>query len=733
MLSNQHTLPLTPKIVNSIQDWGIIQVIDKSLGFETAVHEEALRAINAEHVVAESIENVYAIPASRNVNRCLIPESTFYFEGPDGIFKFIEKRLKKNGHMVIVIAEGAGQDLLMEGMLYDGPTRSFGKQATPGCWFVDFTIDKVNILRIRPIGGTNFRVLRVQLGGKDAGGIVKQEFDEVSIPPNLMAGTSDQNLQNMFHKKVKNSNFLLVGRAVVAELTKSMKRQVLDMNVSVLVINMEWGNFRSSHLPLTEYDHALDADSLNPGEQEFKKDDDGSIRRCKMHDIVHDVAQYLSKNECCMIEVKDFREESMNALCEKARQLRLIVTRRDTFPISICNFKKLRSLLIEFDDVGSKLTGKVIQKLFDELTCLKALRMSEAYMEHIPKEIGKLIHLRYLDLSNNAKLIKLPETLCELYNLQTLKLDWCSNLEELPQGIGKLINLRHLMNWGTDSVRYMPKGMERLIHLRALKEFHLSSGDYGGKTCSLEFLNNIESLWIKGLKNLAKVTDEIVQLKNNKNIRDLGLGFSWSYSMNKDDEAILEAFQPPPNLQVLTIQHYRGPTMSTLRRMTSLTNLRSITLSECIKCLHMPPLGKLPSLETLVIERMYSVREVGNEFLGVESGEASSSSSSIIYFPNLKTLQFWWMRDWEVWDFGNEDDTCTIMPSLRSLQLLGCSKLKGLPKQLLHQMAPLQNLEIEECYILEEVYSKGKGDKWQDISHIPDIHITGDYTWMNAE
>lgn len=30
---------------------------------------------------------------------------------------------------------------------------------------------------------------------------------------------------------------------------------------------MEWGNFRSSHLPLTEYDQALDDESLNPGEQ----------------------------------------------------------------------------------------------------------------------------------------------------------------------------------------------------------------------------------------------------------------------------------------------------------------------------------------------------------------------------------------------------------------------------------------------------------------------------------
>ena len=30
---------------------------------------------------------------------------------------------------------------------------------------------------------------------------------------------------------------------------------------------MEWGNFRSSHLPLSEYDQALDVESLNPGEQ----------------------------------------------------------------------------------------------------------------------------------------------------------------------------------------------------------------------------------------------------------------------------------------------------------------------------------------------------------------------------------------------------------------------------------------------------------------------------------
>ncbi|KAJ4952715.1 hypothetical protein NE237_029547 [Protea cynaroides] len=108
-----------------------IPVIDKSFGFDTAV-EEAQRAINAAHVEAESIENgigvvklmgrnsgfiaMYATLASRDVDCCLIPESPFYLDGPGGLFEFIEKRLKEMGHMVIVIAEGAGQDLVSESM-----------------------------------------------------------------------------------------------------------------------------------------------------------------------------------------------------------------------------------------------------------------------------------------------------------------------------------------------------------------------------------------------------------------------------------------------------------------------------------------------------------------------------------------------------------------------------------------------------------------------------------------
>jgi len=41
------------------------------------------------------------------------------------------------------------------------------------------------------LGGTNFRVLRVQLGGLE-GRVIKQEYEEVAIPPELMLGSSDE-------------------------------------------------------------------------------------------------------------------------------------------------------------------------------------------------------------------------------------------------------------------------------------------------------------------------------------------------------------------------------------------------------------------------------------------------------------------------------------------------------------------------------------------------------------
>ncbi|KAK4439495.1 ATP-dependent 6-phosphofructokinase [Sesamum alatum] len=104
-----------------------VGIIDKSFGFQTAV-EMAQQAINAAHTEAESAVNgiglvklmgrstghiaLHATLSSRDVDCCLIPENDFYLEGKGGLFEFLDKRLKDNGHAVVVVAEGAGQDVI---------------------------------------------------------------------------------------------------------------------------------------------------------------------------------------------------------------------------------------------------------------------------------------------------------------------------------------------------------------------------------------------------------------------------------------------------------------------------------------------------------------------------------------------------------------------------------------------------------------------------------------------
>lgn len=104
-----------------------IHQVDRSFGFQTAV-EAAWPVITAAHVEAQSHRNgvglvklmgrhsgaIASMSALSNsaVNFCLIPEVDFDLEGPNGFLKHLKERLKRKSHAVIVVAEGAGQNLL---------------------------------------------------------------------------------------------------------------------------------------------------------------------------------------------------------------------------------------------------------------------------------------------------------------------------------------------------------------------------------------------------------------------------------------------------------------------------------------------------------------------------------------------------------------------------------------------------------------------------------------------
>jgi len=104
-----------------------LNLVDRTFGFETAVYKAA-EIISSAHVEARGASNglsivklmgrdsgfiaAYATLANTVVNICLIPEVEFHLEGPDGLFEALRRRYERGKtHAVLVIAEGAGQDL----------------------------------------------------------------------------------------------------------------------------------------------------------------------------------------------------------------------------------------------------------------------------------------------------------------------------------------------------------------------------------------------------------------------------------------------------------------------------------------------------------------------------------------------------------------------------------------------------------------------------------------------
>lgn len=288
----------------------------------------------------------------------------------------------------------------------------------------------------------------------------------------------------------------------------------------------------------------------------------------------------------------------------------------------------------------------------------------------------------------------------------------------------------------------MPQGIERLTCLRTVSYLNVrDDGQYGGKACTLGCLKNLNNLRglleLKGLANVSNIEEaRKAELEKKKNLSHLNLFFdieeTIAENMNEDDEvvlqavneAVLEALQPPRDLEKLGIFYCRASSVFP-GWILSLTRLTNLTLSWGINCEHMPPLGKLRFLEMLHIEKMTSVKKIGEEFLGIDSAAlSSSSSSSYMVFPNLKGLSFLAMDKWEEWDVsitqGEED--IEIMPGLCSLTILYCPKLKILPDHLL-QRTTLEKLKIHECPFLAQRYKKETGEDWTKVSHIPIVEF----------
>jgi 6-phosphofructokinase 1 len=104
-----------------------ISFVEKTFGFETAV-AESMQVIQSAHIESKGVEYgvglvklmgrdsgfiaAQATLANTDVNFCLVPEVPFRLDGEAGLLQLLKNRLLRRRHAVIVVAEGAGQDLI---------------------------------------------------------------------------------------------------------------------------------------------------------------------------------------------------------------------------------------------------------------------------------------------------------------------------------------------------------------------------------------------------------------------------------------------------------------------------------------------------------------------------------------------------------------------------------------------------------------------------------------------
>ncbi|RWR74927.1 putative disease resistance protein RGA3 [Cinnamomum micranthum f. kanehirae] len=423
--------------------------------------------------------------------------------------------------------------------------------------------------------------------------------------------------------------------------------------------------------------------------QDAERDKYGSIVRCKIHDLVHDLAAFVSSGDYCSMEVEN--SESLSVNCH---HLSLLLS-RDLLSIPPCNEKRLRTLLL----LCSTRMAALPDSLLNHLRFLRALDLSRTQIENLPSSIGKLKHLRYLSLCQ-LKIKELPEFITDLCNLQTLKLINCRNLHTLPSGMSKMVRLRHLQIQWTVKLMFLPNGLGRLTSLRTLCRFPVGDENRGCNIRELKDLNLLRGeLSIENLERVMNVNDASeAELHKKSDLHILSLCCNdksdeeWRMLENDEMERMksaLEGLRPPySNLKELKIINYAGSKFPSWLEDSKFSSLVKVVLENCRKCRLLPDLGKLHSLKYLEIIGAGEVKVVGSEFYGNVDGREKETR-----FPKLEELYFKSMLNWEEWTLTQEYGK--VMPSLEKLEIINCKKLKSTPNCL---PSTLTEVTIENCY-----------------------------------
>ncbi|XBI60193.1 hypothetical protein VPH35_041148 [Triticum aestivum] len=288
-----------------------------------------------------------------------------------------------------------------------------------------------------------------------------------------------------------------------------------------------------------------------------------------MHDLLHDLAESLSKQDCFRLE-----DDKVTEIPCTVRHLSVRVESMKQHKQSICRLHHLRTVIC-IDPVTDDIND-VFNQILQRLKKLRVLYLSFYNKSKLPESIGELKHLRYLNIIRSLvselpsdKVHSLPEVHCNLSNLRHLGM-----YVDMMGSIYKSDHLPQIPNIG------------KLTSLQNLEDFYLQKQ----KGYELRQLGNMNELGGSlSVKNLDIVTgrDEALEAKLHQKSHLKSLHFAWCCrdDVSAEDRLhleVLEGLKPSPQLLALAIQGYRAVKYPNCLFVDShFQNLESFSLADC--------------------------------------------------------------------------------------------------------------------------------------------------------
>ncbi|XP_078152657.1 putative disease resistance protein RGA3 [Carex rostrata] len=240
--------------------------------------------------------------------------------------------------------------------------------------------------------------------------------------------------------------------------------------------------------------------------------DGQTVHRVKMHDLIHDLANYEADEECLIVD-----PNGITNITENTRYLSFVCKNGlvcDTFKSSELIPSNLRTLYLVPSDIF-RIKKQEQQKDFLNYVCsnfilLRALSLHYYPIKEFPTSLRKFTHLRYLDLSH-TDLETLPSDIGHLQNLTTLDLGHCFSLENLPDSIGELCNLI-ILNFNCCTM--LRSLSDSIGQLRCLQELNLTYCPIESLPESIVKLTNLKSLRLKSCDLLHELPSKIREMRS---------------------------------------------------------------------------------------------------------------------------------------------------------------------------------------------------------------------------